>query len=299
MLFRSGDPNCCRRLNFCARLNTSWVVPHAGFSGNPFLLLSFMAALLFFYVGSETSFGNFLAPYANKRGFLDDHEASLLSSVFWGLFAIGHVLAVPLSIYIVPGNLVIFNVSAATFVMVIISIFADSVTLLWVCSGLLGLCMSSLYGACVMWLERYIKLSGTVLSFIVVAVSLSEAIVPMIVGASFDLPSGPVSMMYVITGLLGACGVTLFCFHTYGKRYYTSGVIAHGGADNAAVLNSEKAEGNVSSSGAYAVEMTDSAVRARYGHGNDRGGAVAAGGNGRYAQFGDEVEDVTGGNALP
>ena len=294
-----GDPNCCRRLNFCARLNVSWVVPHAGFSGNPFLVLCLMATLLFFYVGSETGFGHFIAPYANKRGFMDDHEASLLSSVFWGLFAIGRISGIPLSVYIVPETLVTINVAAAAAVMVVMSIFSDSVPLLWVCVALLGFCMASLYAACVMWLERYIKLSGTVLSVIVVAVSLAEALVPMIVGASFDLPAGPVSMMYLITGLLCACGGMLFFFRVYVARNFTRGVITHGTV-HVAAIHSEAAGGNVSSSGTYTIEMTSSAVRARHGPGH--GGAVAAGGNGQYAQFGDEAEDVavsSSGSALP
>jgi FHS family Na+ dependent glucose MFS transporter 1 len=215
-------------------LSFDWVIRRERFHGSGGLLLCVMALLLFFYVGAETGFGHYIAPYANERNFYDDTGASFLASVFWGCFALGRLSGIPFAMYFEPRVIATFNIVATTFVIMVMSIWNDSIGILWLGTALLGYCMASLYAACVMWLDSYIELSGSVLSVIVVAVSLSEALVPMACGASFDLSAGPVSMLYLLTALLVTCTCFFGLITVYLKRTSSPKGAAHAAAAAAA-----------------------------------------------------------------
>jgi MFS family permease len=203
-------------------LSFDWVVRRKGFNGSGGFIVMLMAALLFCYVGTQVGFGHYVAPYANERGFYSDDIAAFLASVFYGSFALGRLVGIPVSLYVQPRIIASYNIAATSVVIAVMVLFTESMPVLWVGSAFLGFCMATLYAACIMWLDSYIVFSGSVLSVIVVAVSVSDALIPMACGAAFELPAGPVSMMYLLTGLLILCAVMFAVITVYLKRTVTA-----------------------------------------------------------------------------
>ncbi len=179
------------------------------FHGNGLILVILVAILLFFYVGSETGIGSFLAIYAYKMGIMGETSAATLTSVYWGLFTVGRVLGIPLSFWFIESQLMVFDIVLAILSLLTIILFPANEPLLWICTGMLGLAVATLYAAAISFLEKAIPINGQILSVIVGLVASSEAIFPLFMGISFDFPTGPLSMMYVAISAFCLC-LTLY-----------------------------------------------------------------------------------------
>lgn len=194
-------------------------LPPSGFTGNTWVIVLCISMVLSFYVGTETGFGNFISVYAVQRGLMGESDASLLSSVYWGLFLAGRLIGIPLSKMLSSQAIVLGDLLLGLVTLILIIIFQDSVPMLWILTGVLGLVVATIYAACITLLENTVVLNGTILSVCVVFNSCGDAIFPMIMGMAFEWPAGPLSMMYVALGLMSACVLAYFFAYFYRKKH--------------------------------------------------------------------------------
>ncbi len=101
------------------------------------------------------------------------------------------------------------------------AIFSHSPTVLWVGTFFYGLSMSSAFPTAIHLAERYMKLTGTLTSIMVVGASFGEMAIPLFVAKMFAW-SGPTSFLYIL----------LFCsvagLAVYGGTVITGGMTAKG-----------------------------------------------------------------------
>lgn len=160
------------------------------------------------YVGMEVTYGGFLLTYA-VRGppKMNKDRGAFLTSVLWGSFSVGRLLAIPLSRALSPAVLLLGDVFITCVSAMGLIISGRKIpSILWVCSATLGLGMSSIFASGVNWAEQYISLTGKSTAVFVVAAATGEMAVPIVVGQLFDT-KGPLSLMYVVLGVALASGV--------------------------------------------------------------------------------------------
>lgn len=170
---------------------------------NPVVLL-LVALCLFFYVGGEIGYGNWIFSYTKAQGLGDDGMAALLNSAFWGALTAGRLLSIPLAMRfsarrILQGDLLICLLSLGVLLL-----WPDSLAATWIGTLGLGLGMASIFPTTITLAEQRMTITGQVTSLFFVGSSLGGMVLPWLIGQVFE-PLGPTSMvMLVLVDLLVA-----------------------------------------------------------------------------------------------
>ncbi|EGD79136.1 sodium-dependent glucose transporter 1 [Salpingoeca rosetta] len=187
------------------------------------------AAFLFFmlYVGTEVSYGGYIYSYTVKSCELQfsEHDGALVTSVYWGLFAVGRFFAIPLSTRFSPRTLVIVDLVGCMLASVAMACFPHNATVIWIGSGVFGFSMASIFPSGYHMVETYMDISNAATSILVVGAALGEMLIPLAVGTLFDRV-GPETFLVIIVIVLSiATGVFLFMMawvHHFNKHLTSS-----------------------------------------------------------------------------
>jgi FHS family Na+ dependent glucose MFS transporter 1 len=180
-------------------------------TGIPVLPIAIMVVCFVLYVGAEVSYGNWIYAYAVKLGLYTEITATSLNSAFWGFFTVGRLLAIWISTRLRPLTILYLDFAGCILSMVLIVLFRDSATMLWIGSILLGISFASIFPTFITLSEERMHVTGTITGWFLVGGSLGGMIVPVLIGQVFDR-FGPTSMMMIVfaTILLNLMSLVLF-----------------------------------------------------------------------------------------
>lgn len=186
------------------------------------LILTFLLYIV--YCGIEVAFGAWIFTYGVKYCPLqmDEEKAAYLTSMYWGSFAAGRLVAIPLSIKVPPGTMLLIDLFGAIAASAVMMIQSHSEHALWVSTAVFGFSLSSMFPSGMHLVEEFIDVTGSAASLIVVASALGEMLFPLIVGALFD-NIGPLTMMqFIFAACIAALSlfVVLYCWGTSGVKKF-------------------------------------------------------------------------------
>jgi fucose permease len=153
-------------------------------------LIALIAIFFFLYVGSETSFGGWIATYAKTLGLGDAVTAAYLTSAFWGALTLGRFLSVLLAVYIKPATMLVIDLAGTIISLCIVLAGSGSVIVTWIGTIGTGLFMASLFPATVNLAERRMTITGKITAWFFVGGSLGGMTLPLIIGQFFN-SAGP------------------------------------------------------------------------------------------------------------
>ena len=161
-----------------------------------YLLVLLYAMILFLYVGGEIGFGNWIFTYVTETGVATIAQGDTLTSIFWGALTVGRLLSIMLVKKLNPLQMLTLNFSGWVAGMVLILIFPNSSTILWIGTIILGFFMSSIFPMIFAIAERTVVFTGKVSGLIYVGNSLGGMIPPFMMGKLFDTVN-PIWIMYL------------------------------------------------------------------------------------------------------
>jgi FHS family Na+ dependent glucose MFS transporter 1 len=161
------------------------------------ILISFTAAILFFYVGAEVAFGGWIYTYALKANLANETTAAYLTSAFWGAFTIGRLVSIPLATRLRPRLLMLTDFAGCIAGMILIVLFYQSQVALWTGTMLVGISMASVFPVTISLAERRMTVTGQTTSWFFVGVGLGSMLIPWLIGQLIE-PIGPPAVMFVI-----------------------------------------------------------------------------------------------------
>lgn len=167
----------------------------------PYSVVLAAALFLFFYVGAEIAFGNWVYTYAVELKLAPVVQAAYLTSGFWLTFTVGRLLSVPLATRFTPRQVITVALLGCLFFMGLVFTFADSVAVLWVAALGVGFCMAPIYPSGFTLAVQGLKLSARASSVILLGDSFGGMILPWLVGHVFEA-AGPRAMIYLVCGSL-------------------------------------------------------------------------------------------------
>jgi FHS family Na+ dependent glucose MFS transporter 1 len=173
--------------------------PPAGRPDWPWVLLTCL--LLFLYVGVEVGFGGWVFSYAQARA-VPAPAAALLTSLFWAVFTIGRLAAIPLSARFSPQAILSADLGLAALALAGILLFpagAVAQAALWAGAALLGLALASIFPSALTLAERRMTLTGQVNSLIFMAVGAGGMVLPGLMGSLLQA-AGPQAVMLALLG---------------------------------------------------------------------------------------------------
>ena len=151
-------------------------------------ILSLMFVFYFFYIGIEVTYGGYIASYAVCSLDFSKSTAAILTSVFWGTFALARAVSILLAAYkLSPGMMMVIDIIGSISAMIFLSAFLSSKVILWVGSAVLGASIASMFPTAISWAEQYIEITGKRAAVFVVGASFGEMVVPLVTGRLFTV----------------------------------------------------------------------------------------------------------------
>lgn len=171
----------------------------------------FVGLLFFFYlsyVGSEVSYGQFLATFAlNGPLKLSPSTANYVTTTFWASFAATRFVSIFIAHFFNPTSMLVLNLVLCSVGSISLCVGAQSnLLVLYVGSAILGTAMASTFATGFLWTEARLTVTHRIASMFSIASALGEMIFPTITGVLMD--SHPMALMYLIVSSNVLCIAT-------------------------------------------------------------------------------------------
>ena len=166
-----------------------------------YTLLALTGLFLFFYVGSEVSFGGWYFTYVFSQGFTSETVAAYMNSAFWLSFTIGRLLSIWVAFKVPQKKVLPVAISGSLLSILILFIQPLSTALLWICPIALGFFMAPIYPSAFSWTSQSIRISGKLTGILFLGDSLGAMILPWLAGRLID-STGASAMVPLITGAM-------------------------------------------------------------------------------------------------
>jgi len=160
-------------------------------------LVLVICIFFFLVVGLESGFGGWVYTYARQLNLGDAVTAAYLTSAYWGAFTIGRLIGIPLSIRFQPRTLILADLTGCLLSLVVILIWHDSRTALWLGSIGLGLSIASIFPNILSFAGQHMIITGKVTSLFFVGASVGSMCFPLLIG-QLIVPFGAISVMWVL-----------------------------------------------------------------------------------------------------
>jgi len=160
-------------------------------------LLALIVVFCIFLVGTEVSFGGWIFSYAVAMDLGSETTAAYLTSVFWGTFTLGRLLAIPIAFRLRPSAIMLGGLVGCMASLGIIFLWPDSSAAIWLGTVGMGLSMAPIFPTAISFVERRMAITGRVISWFFVGASLGSMSMPWLIGQLFE-PVGPQAALIIM-----------------------------------------------------------------------------------------------------
>lgn len=188
--------SCSPPTSNCAKTSSG----KQSFSKHHSILIFLLSVFFFFYVGSEVAYGSFIFTYAKDYAGMEQAWAAGLNSLFWGTFAVGRGLAIFFAACLSPGTLILLSLVGTTVSSLLLLLFSQSDSVLWACTALYGVSMSTTFPSGISWVEQYTTVTGRSAAVFVVGAALGEMVLPTLLGFLLGHVHNQPLLMYLALG---------------------------------------------------------------------------------------------------
>ena len=156
-------------------------------SNSSFLVIPVILVLILFilYVGLELGFGNWIYTYALTLNLETTITAAYLTSAFWGSFTFGRLLGVWVSTRLRPVTILFMDIIGCAISAIVIMLWRDSNTALWIGTFGLGISMASMFPTFILLAGERIQITGTITGWFLVGSGAGSMFLPWLIGQIF------------------------------------------------------------------------------------------------------------------
>lgn len=166
-------------------------------SSFPVISVLLVMILFFLYVGLELGFGNWIYAYALTLGLETTITAAYLASAFWGSFTFGRLIGVWVSTRLRSKTILFMDFAGCAISIVLVMLWKDSNTALWIGTIGLGLSMASIFPTFILLAGERMQITGTITGWFLVGSGAGSMFLPWIIGQVF-VRTGPKAMTTVL-----------------------------------------------------------------------------------------------------
>ena len=150
----------------------------------PIIIIAML--FLFFYVGSEITFGNWIYTYALTLNLADATAAAYLTSGFWLSFTIGRAISIPVAVRFKPAQVLTVSFLGGIGALALAIAMPQSITVLWIAVAAVGFFMAPIWATGYNFAGQSIKLTATISSLIILGDSFGAVVLPWLTGLAIE-----------------------------------------------------------------------------------------------------------------
>jgi FHS family Na+ dependent glucose MFS transporter 1 len=182
------------------------------------LLTLLIVALFFLVVAAEAGYGDWIYTYALTRGLADPVRSGYLTSVYWGAFTVGRLLATIVSVRVKPKTLLLGSFIGAAASICLLLLWPDNRALPWLVSIAFGLSMAAQFPSLVTLAGDSITVTGRAAGLFLVGANLGGMAVPWLIGQFFESAGTWVAPAAILTAAAGGLLVLLAVLASIRRR---------------------------------------------------------------------------------
>lgn len=191
------------------------VIPYQGdddTAARPRWLLVFLiAAMFFFFVGAELSYGGWIYTYALSQDLATGTTAGYLTSLFWGALTLGRLVNIPVAARVRPRYMLMADIAGLVASLMLLLLWPTSAIIIWIATFGMGFSMASAFATLMGLGEHHIAITGKITSLFFVGSSLGSMSVPWLIGQFFESYGARSMILWVLAAVLAAAA-TLMVF---------------------------------------------------------------------------------------
>jgi MFS transporter, FHS family, Na+ dependent glucose transporter 1 len=158
---------------------------------------------LFFYVGSEITFGGWVFTYATTLNLSSEAAAAYLTSAFWFSFTIGRLLSIPLATRVAPQRTIPVALAGCLVMITLLAAFPASSAVLWSAAIGLGFFMAPIWPTGFTLVGQSMVLTARASGIVLLGDSLGGMVLPWTVGQVLESLGIRAMIWLVLASLLG------------------------------------------------------------------------------------------------
>ena len=158
-----------------------------------------VAFFFLLYVGAEIGFGGWIFTYAEDAG-LEGSRPALVTATFWGAFAIGRLLAIPVNRVVRPVTIVVSSCSLSVAALGTMVVAGGARWSVWIGAAIYGLSAGPQYPTMIALVDARLSLTAKATAWIVGAAAIGALVVPTGIGPLID-EWGSSTMPKVVLGV--------------------------------------------------------------------------------------------------
>ena len=158
---------------------------------------------LFFYVGAEVTFGNWIYTYVITLNLADATRAAYLTSSFWLAFTVGRLISIPVAARFKSEQILGLVLAACILITGLMIANSNSATLVWACVIGLGFFMAPVWPTGYNLAGQSVKLTATISSVILLGDSFGGMLLPSLTGQVVEHFGAPMMTWLVFGSLVG------------------------------------------------------------------------------------------------
>jgi FHS family Na+ dependent glucose MFS transporter 1 len=162
---------------------------------------------LFFYVGSEITFGNWVYTYALTLNLADATRAAYLTSGFWLSFTVGRALSIPAAVRFKPAHILIVAFLGGLGALALAIVAPNSIVLLWAATLAVGFFLAPIWPTGYNMVGQFVTMTATISSVILLGDSLGVVVLPWVTGQAIER-FGARTMPWLVLSSLAICALT-------------------------------------------------------------------------------------------
>ncbi|RME98360.1 MAG: MFS transporter [Chloroflexi bacterium] len=141
---------------------------------------------LFFYVGSEITYGNWIYTYAISLNLADATGAAYLTSAFWLSFTIGRAISIPAAVRFNPAQILAVAFVGGLGSLALMILAPNSINILWAATLAVGFFMAPIWATGYNLAGQSIALTATISSIIILGDSFGAVALPWVTGQAIE-----------------------------------------------------------------------------------------------------------------
>ncbi len=175
------------------------------------LLVFLIAAMFFFFVGAELSYGGWIYTYALSQDLATVTTAGYLTSLFWGALTLGRLVNIPVAVRVRPRYMLMADIAGLVMSLLLLLMWPTSSIIVWIATFGMGFSMASAFATLMGLGEHHIAITGKITSLFLVGSSLGSMSVPWVIGQFFESYGARSMILWILAAVLAAA-VTLTVF---------------------------------------------------------------------------------------
>jgi FHS family Na+ dependent glucose MFS transporter 1 len=151
----------------------------------PIAPVALLVLAFLFYVGAEVGYGNWIYTYALTLGIGTKITSAYLTSAFWGTFTLGRLLGIWVSSRVHAATILFVDLLGCITSLVVILLWRDSTSILWIGTIGLGLFMASIFPTILLLAGERMRVSGAMTGWFLAGASVGSMTLPWGIGQAF------------------------------------------------------------------------------------------------------------------